>query len=123
MKKEVLIVEDDPQMHAIYKDMLDPKKFDITSVYEPLKALYLIQREKKKFDLILLDILMEDNLLDGRVFFVQLREALKDKTPVIVVSVLNSDQIDDLREINNLSFLHKPIEKEELLLAVGDKLH
>ena len=122
MKKEILIVEDDPQMHEIYKDILDSRKFNITSVYEPLKALYLIQREKKKFDLILLDILMEDNLLDGRVFFVQLREALKDKTPVIVVSVLNPDQIDDLRQINNLSFLHKPIEREELLSTVDKKL-
>src|SRR3989338_3238382 len=109
MKKEVLIVEDDPQMHAIYKDMLDPEKFNITSVYKPMKALSMIQDEKRRFDVILLDILMEDSLFDGRTFFVQLREVLKNTTPVIVVTVLNIDQVDDLKIINNISFLRKPI--------------
>lgn len=122
MKKEILIVEDDPQMHEIYKDMLDQRKFNITSVQEPLQALTRIQREKKKFDVILLDILMEDNLLDGRVFFVQLREALKDKTPVIVVSVLNPDQVSDLKKLKELSFLHKPIEQDELLAEIDKVL-
>ena len=122
MKKEVLIIEDDSQMHEIYKDMLDPKKFNVTSVQEPLKALYMIQREKKKFDIILLDILMEDNLLDGTVFFVQLREALKDKTPVIVISVLNADQVSDLRRMDDMAFLHKPIEQKELLHEIDKAL-
>ena len=122
MKKEILIVEDDPQMHEIYKDMLDKEKFNITSVYKPLKALHLIQEEKRKFDLILLDILMEDYLFDGRTFFVQLREVLKDKTPVLVVSVLNEDQVDDLKIINNISYLHKPIGQEELLATMDAKI-
>ena len=122
MKKEILIVEDDPQMHEIYRDILDKEKFNLTSVYNPLKALRMIQEEKRKFDLILLDILMEDVLIDGRVFFIQLREALKDKTPVIVVSVLNEDQLDDLRLINNLSFLHKPVQQEILLSEIDKKI-
>ena len=122
MKKEILIVEDDPQMHEIYKDMLDKGKFNITSVYKPLKALTLIQEEKRKFDLILLDILMEDYLFDGRTFFVQLRDVLKDKTPVVVVSVLNEDQVDDLKIINNISYLHKPIGQEELLATIDAKI-
>ena len=123
MKKEILIVEDDPQMHEIYRDMLDERKFNITSTDDPLKALQLIQWEKKKFDLILLDILMKDKLLDGRVFFIQLREALKDRTPVIIVSVLNEDQVDDLKKINHLSFLAKPIHREELLSEISKKLN
>ena len=122
MKKEILIVEDDPQMHEIYRDMLDKEKFNITSVYKPLKALSLIQEEKRKFDLILLDILMEDYLFDGRTFFVQLREVLKDKTPVIVVSVLNENQVDDLRAINDISFLQKPIEQERLLCEISTRV-
>ena len=122
MKKEILIVEDDPQMHEIYKDMLDKEKFNTTSVYKPLKALNLIQEEKRKFDLILLDILMEDYLFDGRTFFVQLREVLKDQTPVIVVSVLNEDQVDDLKVISNISYLHKPIEQEELLTQIDAQI-
>ena len=122
MKKEVLIVEDDPQMHEIYKDMLDKDKFNITSVYKPLKALSLIQEEKRKFDLILLDILMEDYLFDGRTFFVQLREVLRDRTPVIIISVLNEDQVDDLKFINDVGYLRKPIEQEELLSAIDAKV-
>ena len=122
MKKEILIVEDDPQMHEIYKDMLDQDQFNITSVYKPLKALNLLQEEKKKFDLIVLDILMEDYLFDGRTFFVQLREVLKDRTPVIVVSVLNEDQVDDLNIINDISYLHKPIEQHQLLAEIHAKL-
>ena len=122
MKKEILIIEDDPQMHEVYKDMLDKEKFSITSVYKPLKALTLIQEEKRKFDLILLDILMEDYLFDGRTFFVQLRDVLKDKTPVVVVSVLNEDQVDDLKIINNISYLHKPIGQEELLATIDAKI-
>ena len=121
MKKEILIVEDDPQMHEIYRDMLDKEKFNITSVYKPLKALSLIQEEKREFDLILLDILTEDYLFDGRTFFIQLREALKDKTPVIVVSVLNKDQINDLAVIDDISFLQKPIKKEKLLSEIETK--
>ena len=122
MKKEVLIVEDDPQMHEIYRDMLDEEKYNITSVYKPLKALNLLQEGQRRFDVILLDILMEDSLFDGRGFFIQLREALKDRTPVIVVSVLGIDQIDDLKTIDDISFLQKPIEKEELLSEIDAKV-
>jgi len=109
-------------MHEIYKDMLDKDKFNITSVYKPLKALSLIQEEKRKFDLILLDILMEDYLFDGRTFFVQLREVLRDRTPVIIISVLNEDQVDDLKFINDVGYLRKPIEQEELLNAIDAKV-
>ena len=122
MKKEILIVEDDPQMHEIYRDMLDKEKYNITSVYKPLKALSLIQEEHRKFDVIILDILMEDYLFDGRGLFIQLREALKNRTPVIVVSVLSVDQIDDLKLINDISFLQKPIEKEGLLSEIEAKV-
>jgi len=121
-KKEILIIEDDPQMHEIYKDMLDKEKYNITSVYKPLKALSLIQDEKRTFDLILLDILMEDYLFDGRTFFVQLREVLKDKTPVIVITVLNQEQIDDLKNLDQeVSYLRKPFEQEDLIAEIQAK--
>ncbi len=122
MKKEILVVEDDPQMHDIYRDMLGEQQFNLTVTDEPLRALQMIQRKEKRFDLILLDILMKESLLDGRVFFVQLREALQDKTPVIVVSVLNEDQVGDLKQINNISFLHKPIKRQELLSEIRKTL-
>jgi len=73
-------------------------------------------------DLILLDILMEDYLFDGRTFFVQLREVLRDRTPVIIISVLNEDQVDDLKFINDVGYLRKPIEQEELLNAIDAKV-
>lgn len=122
MKREILIIEDDPGMHEIYRNMLDERKFSMTFVQEPLKALEMIRRDGKTFDLILLDILMQDRFLDGRVFFVQLREALRNKTPVIVISVLNEDQVSDLKRLNRVSFLHKPIQRKELLLEIQKKL-
>jgi len=122
-KKEILIVEDDPQMHEIYKDMLDSEKFNVTSVYKPMKALSLIQEERRKFDLILLDILMEDYLFDGRVFLMQLKEVLKDPTPIIVVTVLNKDQIDDLQMIDDtIAYLQKPIEESRLISEIDARV-
>ena len=114
--KNILIVEDDKDMREIYEiffsDQKDKYSFNFNSNAEDA----LEQLKKKKYDLILLDIIMEP--MSGDAFFMHVRkemgEDLKD-IPILVVSVLSPSILRQLKKINHVDFAQKPVTKEQLL--------
>ncbi|MFH1783296.1 MAG: response regulator [bacterium] len=113
MAKNILILEDDKDMQEMYQmffnDQGDSYKIDIEG-----KAESALKRVKEKsYDLVILDIIMEP--LPGDTFFVRLRDEKKTaELPVLVVSVLSQDALALIKRINHVSFLQKPVTKEEL---------
>jgi CheY-like chemotaxis protein len=47
MAKKILIVEDEPQFHDIYKAMLDDKDYDIISAYDGDEALEKVEEAEQ----------------------------------------------------------------------------
>jgi DNA-binding response OmpR family regulator len=113
-----MIVEDDPGMHEIYKDIFSDKKDEYTiELLSDARVAYKRIRQSK-FDMVILDIIMEP--MDGNAFYALLRskEAGPNITPVLVVSVVSPSDLDQMRKINNVDFLQKPITSEQLFAKI-----
>ncbi|RKY33287.1 MAG: hypothetical protein DRP74_00180 [Candidatus Omnitrophota bacterium] len=115
--KQILIVEDDKKMQDIYKiyfrDQAKKYKIEIVgSVEEATKRL-----AEGTFDLLILDIIMEP--VPGDSLFVYVRSIKETRNmPIIVVSVLNPDNLWNLKAINGAKFIQKPVTKQRLLKEI-----
>lgn len=85
-KKRILIVEDDSGISRILELKLKQAGYATTLVNDGEAALLILKKEK--FDLMLLDLRMPG--VDGFMVLQAMRKR-KDKTPVIVCSVLSQD--------------------------------
>ncbi len=119
MAKKILIVEDEPHFHEIYKAMFEGKGYDIISVYDGDEALEKVEQEKP--DLIITDILMD--MVTGDTFFLYLkgRPECAD-IPVIVISAFSQKDYKGLKEIDpNLVYIEKSKLTEKKLLEEAEK--
>ena len=111
--KRILIVEDDVDMQEIYKSMFareDQYSIEISGDAE----LALKKLKQEKFDMAILDIIMEP--MSGDSFFVHVRNEVKTKSvPILVISVLKKDTLNFLETLGNFHYLQKPITKSALL--------
>ena len=116
--KKILIIEDEKGMQEIYRDMFNDEKdkftFEIVSSGE--KGLDRVR--EKGYDLIILDIIMEP--MTGDSFFVHMRsDAEMADLPVLVVSVISPELLARMKRIEHISFLQKPITKEQLFAEIN----
>lgn len=122
-KKKVLIVEDDTDMKDIYRDIfLDSEKsYELIYVSGVEEAIDVLNTHK--IALVILDIMMWP--ISGEYLYLKLREDRKFKNkniPVIVVSILKKENLLRLERIGDVSIFEKPINREEFLKTVGEKL-
>jgi two-component system alkaline phosphatase synthesis response regulator PhoP len=116
-KGDILLVEDEENLHETIKLNLELEGYEVTSAFTGSAALKFI--EGGYFDLIVLDIMLPD--VDG----ISITENVRIKnneTPILIVSAKNSsaDRILGLKKGAD-DYLTKPFNLEELLLRV-DKL-
>ncbi|MDD5634814.1 MAG: response regulator [Candidatus Omnitrophica bacterium] len=117
-KKRILIIEDEEEMRKIYASMFESEldKYDVEFTSDARLAYKKL--EKQRCDLIILDIIMEP--MDGEVFFACLRaKASLNNIPVLVVSVVTPDKLSIYAGSGYLSYLRKPINKDQLF----NKIH
>jgi len=119
MAKKILIVEDEPNFHEIYKEMFDGKDYDIVSAYDGDEALEKVEQEKP--DLIITDILMD--MVTGDTFFLYLKGIPAcESIPVIVISTFSQKDYKGLKEIDpTLVYIEKSKLTEEKLLEEVEK--
>jgi len=79
--KKILIIEDEPDVAETMKMLIEKEGYNVEYVLDPKKGLQMI----KKFDLLLLDIMMPT--MSGREVLAEMKRQ-KIKTPVIVVSAV-----------------------------------
>jgi CheY-like chemotaxis protein len=112
-RKTVLIVEDDDDLRALYRDWLKYAGFDVIETADGIDALQIIDSSPP--DVIVLDIRLPT--LDG----VSVREeiAADGRTRDIPVVVVTGTPVDASR-LKATRLLKKPITREQLLVAVRD---
>ena len=115
-KKRILIVDDDHDMHELYKDMFEREsEYEIELEDNGFKALERVK--KASYDLLILDIIMEP--FPGDSVFVSIRDNERLKNlPIIVISVLDHDSLALLKRFGQANFLKKPIRKEQLMKEI-----
>lgn len=116
----ILIVEDNPAMNAAIRDILELKGYNVISATNGAEALRILGQERP--DVILCDIMMP--VMDG---YDLLRHARADENlrtvPFIFLTARASPQ--DHREARSIGvddYLVKPVDPEDLILAVENAL-
>lgn len=118
--KRIMIVEDDKDMQEIYRVMFDRESNYSMAIFEDAEEALKHLREEK-FDLVVLDIIMEP--MTGDSFFVHARNDVKmRRIPIIVVSVLKKNTLEFLATLGNFHYLQKPITKTELFAKIDSIL-
>jgi two-component system alkaline phosphatase synthesis response regulator PhoP len=111
----ILLVEDEENLHEALKLNLEMEGYSITSAYDGTEALKCIANEY--FDLIIMDIMLPG--IDG----ISITETVRinaNEVPILILSAKNSsaDRVLGLKKGAD-DYLTKPFNLEELLLRVS----
>lgn len=111
MKKKILVVEDDKDMHLVYRELLG-EKYDVEIAKDTAAAMQKLA--KNKYDIMILDIILPRQT--GDTFFVRLRKDPKyNDMKVLCITVLG-DVSDQLKQVDeSVECLSKPFTKDELI--------
>lgn len=112
--KNILIVEDDIDIHNVIKKALEKKEYNVLNSYSGKEALLLIRN--KNVDLILLDLMLPD--IGGE----EIIKKVKD-IPIIVISAKMSEE-DRVKNLLNGAndYIIKPFSLNELLARIKVQL-
>ncbi len=118
--KNILIVDDIPKNIQLIASFLSPHRYQLAFAQNGMTALQLVK--KRKFDLILLDVMMPE--MDGFEVCRQLKATEETKTiPVIFLSgQAETESIVKGLEVGAVDYVTKPVKKEELLARVRTHL-
>lgn len=119
MSKKILIVEDDLDMQHFYKEMLEGESYHLTFASSGKEGIKKIR--EKVFDLVILDIIMEEPTGD-RLFAMLRNYPMFKDVPVIFASVFRKDTYACTKVLGHVSFLEKPFTKEVLLEEIKKDL-
>jgi len=110
----ILLVEDEENMHEALKLNLEMEGYTVTSAYTGTEGLKAVQNEY--FDIIIMDIMLPE--VDGITITENIRLQHND-VPVLILSARNtgSDRVLGLKKGAD-DYLTKPFNLEELLLRV-----
>jgi len=113
MKRQILIVEDDPNIAELLRLYLEKDGFDVTIAPDGGKG--VSEFESKKYDLVLLDIMLP--VLDGWGVLKEIRAM--GKVPVIMLTAKGEtfDKVAGL-EMGADDYIVKPFETKELLARI-----
>jgi CheY-like chemotaxis protein len=116
MAKEILVVDDEPNMIDITQAVLEEKGFRVTGVHSGKECLDRLR--KKKPDLILLDIRMPG--MDGWDVLKEIKRDERTKAvPVMMYTVVEKSLDDEtLRERGVEEYIVKPFRIEDLVRKV-----
>jgi two-component system response regulator VicR len=114
-KKKILLAEDERSISRALKLKLELSGFEIEIAINGEEALNILKT--KKFDLLLLDIMMPK--VDGFSVMEEMKKR-KDKTPILVLS--NLSQEDDAKRAESLGAIDFCIKSNSSLAEIIDKI-
>ncbi len=118
-KKTILIIEDDPDTQAVYKDLLSDE-YTLIQAYDAIVGAAALKKNKK-IDIIVLDIMMPKKT--GDEFLKEIRQNPKyKKIPVICVTVVAEIEQKIIKIDPTVTFIPKPFRIGELLAEIKKKL-
>jgi DNA-binding response OmpR family regulator len=113
MKRNILIVDDQPEIAELLRIYLEKEGYEIIEAHDGMDALMSIS--KGEIDLMLVDLMMP--IIDGYQLIKKVRETLQ--IPIIIISAKQEDQDKILGlEIGADDFIQKPFNPLEVVARV-----
>jgi two-component system, cell cycle sensor histidine kinase and response regulator CckA len=113
----ILIVDDEPEVRAVARDMLQFKGYTTLDTGDPTLALRMVRTESQPIHLLLTDVVMP--LMNGRELVDQIH-AISPAIKVLYMSAFTTGSIEDygIRIAPGEPFVLKPFTMESLISAV-----
>lgn len=116
MKNIAIIDDEEDILHILHTYFTRTGKFNVVTYSNPLDALVDVQN--KKYDLILLDIMMPE--LSGLEFLQKIKEEQIDLHVIIMTAYSSIDRAVEAHQLGALDFITKPFSSlsglEELII-------
>ena len=118
-KANILLVEDEENLHETLKLNLEMEGYSVTSAYDGSEAMKMVEEEY--FDLIIMDVMLPE--MDGISVTENIRLNNND-VPVLMLSAKNTgqDRVLGLKKGAD-DYLTKPFSVDELLSKIKNILH
>ena len=119
VKKRVLVIDDIGVILDLVKSLLQMGGYDVVTATDAASA--LVQIEKTKPDLILLDIMMPN--ISGYDFIIQLRQRQNHYAaiPIMLLTVWKHTP-EEIKQLGVAGYLRKPFHPKELLSKIEELL-
>jgi PAS domain S-box-containing protein len=115
-----LVVDDEPQLVAVFENMLRGLGFEVLAHSDPDAALEVLDDETQKIDVIVSDVLMPQ--MSG-FRFAELARSLRPSIDVLFVTGQPERGDDEADAVPaNVKLLRKPFDRSQLSLALGEVL-
>ena len=113
----ILIVDDEPEVRAVARDMLQAKGYTTLDTGDPTLALRIVRSESQAIHLLLTDVVMP--LMNGRELVDQVH-IIRPTMRVLYMSAYSTETIEDygIRIAPGEPFVLKPFTMEALASAV-----
>jgi CheY-like chemotaxis protein/predicted transcriptional regulator len=117
----VMIVDDEPDVALTYAGFLSSIHYSVATFNDPYQALRQFVSDPAKYDLVILDIRMEN--MNGLQLYQSLR-AINGKLKVIFVSALDAakELVTIIPEVGNDAVIRKPVSKDDFIKAIKKAL-
>ena len=118
--KKVLVVDDDPVVIRLVKEILKTNGFAVETAKDGIDAMIMVKNDK--FDLIVLDIMMPE--LNGYDVLKTLKfqEEYK-KIPIILLTSREQELDKRISKMMGIDYLQKPLDRELFLNKVQQAVH
>jgi CheY-like chemotaxis protein len=113
----IMIVDDEPDVLVTYESFLSYAGYDVNAFADSYQALKAFASEPRLYDLIILDIRMEN--LNGLQLY-QCMKAMNQYSKIIFISALDATQelTTMIPGISSQEILKKPVDKENFLKSI-----
>lgn len=119
---KILIVDDSAFMREVLKDLLT-SNFDALELYEAEKKQQAIdQIVKFSPDVILLDIVMHENELEGLEILEKIKGMGVEAKVIMITSVGQTAIVDRCKDLGVQAYIQKPFNTDEVVEAINKVL-
>lgn len=118
----LLLIDDDPQIHDLYKTRLTKAGFEVGEAWNGKEGLDVARKNKP--DMILLDVMMP--VMDGTRTLLELKEDKElQNIPVLFLTSLEDRPVDVrvAKEVGAVDFINKAVEFKELVAKIKGTLN
>jgi CheY-like chemotaxis protein len=113
----ILIVDDEPEVRAVARDLLQSKGFNTLDTGDPMLAIRIARAETQPIHLLLTDVVMP--LMNGRELADQIR-AIRPEIKILYMSAYSTDTIESygIQIVPGQPFVMKPFTLDSIVSAV-----
>jgi DNA-binding NtrC family response regulator len=121
VERRILVVDDDPDTYTTFKDILEPKGYQVSAASSGEEAIEMVR--ENKYDMIFIE--MKLPIMDGLQTYLDIREINPQVVAVMMTAYYReaSDLVMEALKKDAYTYLYKPFDMERVVQLVDEIYH